>query len=146
MRSNGLSHTNAGFVKNLFTHLLDDDCYGMSFQSPTKEFYEEVIERECVVPNPTGELVLVRQFWLILNLYNLIECIFIVSAKSGKKKKRNRRQNELSEKARAALANFPISSKPEKLSLEALAASALARRTSLEDRVKRCRSEAGFLF
>ncbi|OJJ66190.1 hypothetical protein ASPBRDRAFT_59870 [Aspergillus brasiliensis CBS 101740] len=146
MRTKNLRHVQPFHYS--FTMFLDGPDYGRSYDVPDPDKYREVmaglataVQAGICVPRSTGELILMRQTYFLQTLNILIEDIL----DQGSSLPQNTRPKKTEKAAREALSSLSLDSKPEKLSLEDLAARAWDQKTALEDYLYLCRTEPEFL-
>lgn len=146
MRTKDLRHVQPFHYS--FTMFLDGPDYGRSYDVPDPDKYREVmaglataVQAGICVPQSTGELILMRQTYFLQTLNILIEDIL----DQGSSLPQNTRPKKTEKAAREALSSLSLDSKPEKLSLEDLAARAWDQKTALEDYLYLCRIEPDFL-
>ncbi|RAK96493.1 uncharacterized protein BO80DRAFT_224788 [Aspergillus ibericus CBS 121593] len=127
-------------LKNSFTMFRAGDCYGQSYivNDPANfdgvmDGLSDAVKEGFCVPHGTGELILMRQIYFLQALNLLVKNLLEEDARIVEEKA-----------ARAALAALSLG-KPDKLSLEELAARALEQRSALVDSLHICRSEPTYL-
>lgn len=146
MQVHGLKHVEPFHYS--FTLFMDEEQYGQSFTVSDREKYKETmaalkvgVDAGLIVPQSTGELILERQSILLTSMNIVIQDILEVGSTveaKGRSKKSEKAAHE-------AMSKLTIDQKPEKLSLEDLAALSLDQKSALEDYVLLCRTEPEFL-
>jgi hypothetical protein len=146
MRDNKLRH--ADHFRYCFTTFLDENDYGKSYKTANANIFAQTmaglstaVNAGLCVPQSTGELILERQLYTLQILNTLVEDIL----DSSSTRTVNKHPKRSEEAARAALSKLTIVSKPEKLSLEDLEASALDQKSSLNEHLNLCLTEPVYL-
>ncbi|KAF2015158.1 hypothetical protein BU24DRAFT_424050 [Aaosphaeria arxii CBS 175.79] len=136
MRRNGLRLSDASTYKDCYTLFLDDKQYGQSYKI-TRGKKDEVltnmkpgIEAGFIIPQDIGELVLMRQNYLLQLLNIFVEDIFDTASTTRSKATRPTRTSDV---ATAALATLSFCSPPRKLGIPELVDSSQEQKTSWED-------------
>jgi len=132
MATRNLRHVDA--FKNSYTFFLEADMYGKSFVikdefEQTLADFRPAIEAGVCVPQSTGELILMRQIYLLQSLTIIIDDILEEGSKTRVTKERAKKPDQA---ATAALAKLNIAPTP-KLSLSDLVATARDQQDSLEE-------------
>jgi hypothetical protein len=132
-----------------FMLFINDAEYGESFvfeETPDRDKMmtglSTAINAGCCVSLLTGELILQRQYYLLLALNILVEDILEEGSSSREKTLRFKKPEET---ARTALSAMSTDAKPRKVSLQDVLALALDQKNNLEDYSSLCRTEPVFL-
>jgi hypothetical protein len=133
MQTRNLRHTDS--FQNCYTFFIDGDTYGQSFKiikdhDATLAGFQPAIRAGVCIPQSTGELVLLRQLYLLQCLNIMIDDILDVGSTTRSQKVLPKKSADA---ATAALAKISIQAPPMKLDLPDLIASAADQRSSLED-------------
>lgn len=132
------------------TFFIPGDEYEKSFRATDPAMYRQVISdfqlfvdsRHCV-PQTTGELILSRQLYLLQALDVFAQDVIWAGKTVEDKPKGSSKKSEKA--AHEALSALSLDQKPEKLSLEDLAARAFDQKCAFEDHLHLCRTEPAFL-
>lgn len=133
MRTRDLSHVQS--FPNCFTLFMDGDLYGNSFEvledmRGTLAPLKPAIEARLCIPQSVGELVLLRQTYLLQSLNLMVEDILDEASTTRSQKKRPKKSSDA---AAAALSKLSIKSTTPKLDLPGLLDVALDQKASLDD-------------
>ncbi|PGH17491.1 hypothetical protein AJ79_01091 [Helicocarpus griseus UAMH5409] len=147
MRVNNLRHSES--FRYCFTMFMDEEKYGMSYRVTDARRYNETmvdlsvaVKAGACVPQSTGELILLRQMYLMQALNIVVEDILKIGSTSRQKESRSKKPDG---GAAAALSKLSLDTNAEKLSFEDLNARVLDQASSLEEYVNLCRTEPTFL-
>ncbi|PSN64315.1 ipa protein [Corynespora cassiicola Philippines] len=136
MQTKGLKLANASKYKDCYTLFLDEDDFGNSIRIvPGKKVQVLAglmpgIQAQLIVPQATGELILMRQLYLLQHLNIIIEDILGIASTTRTKKIRPKKPADA---GTAALARLSVHSTPKKLELSHLIDNSLDHKSSLED-------------
>ncbi|PHH85550.1 hypothetical protein CDD83_255 [Cordyceps sp. RAO-2017] len=133
MLTRNLRHVDS--FKDCFTIFLDNDQYGMSSRmvshhAETLAKLQPAIQAGVCVPQSTGELILMRQLYLLQSLNILVEDILDQGSQTRDRKDRPKKPDDA---ATAALSKLAIDTPSAQPTLPDLMASARDQRDSLED-------------
>lgn len=136
MQRKNLQLVNASMYKDCYTLFLDEEKYGQSIKvTPSKK--DEVlatlmpaIQAQLIVPQSIGELILMRQMYLLQPLNIVIEDILDSASTTRTQEKRPKKPADV---AAAALAELSFHSPPKKIELSHLVDSSLDQKSSFED-------------
>jgi hypothetical protein len=138
MQTRNLRLVDDSKYENCYTFFFDEDSYGQSYKiSSGKE--DEVLgnmtsalEAKLVVPQAIGELILMRQNYLLQHLNIIIEDILDTASTTRAQTQRPKKPADV---ATAALAQLSFHSIPSKLDLSDLVDSTLDQKSSVADYV-----------
>ncbi|CAO2652314.1 Nn.00g005970.m01.CDS01 [Neocucurbitaria sp. VM-36] len=136
MQRKNLQLVNASMYKDCYTLFLDEETYGQSIKTtPQKkdevlETLMPVIQAQIIVPQATGDLILMRQMHLLQLLNIVIEDILDTASSTRTQTQRPKKRAEV---ATAALAKLSLHLPPEKLELSHLINTSLDQKAALED-------------
>ncbi|KFY67662.1 hypothetical protein V496_01486 [Pseudogymnoascus sp. VKM F-4515 (FW-2607)] len=141
---NNLRHVD--LFEHCFSLFVDEDSHGQSFDITDPSQRNDVIgglaDASFVTPQSTGELILLRQSYILQSLNILIEDILEGGSSSTSSKTRPRKSGSV---ALAALSNLSDVVTPNKPSLQDLLVNALDQKSSLDDHLSLCRKEPIYL-
>lgn len=148
MRENGLRYSKQ--LPYSVTLFMPGDQYGYSFTVNDPAMYNQVmsnfqplVDSGHCVPQTTGELILSRQLYLMQALNVFVQDVLWAGKTVENNPKGGSKKSEKA--AREALSALSLDQKPEKLSLEDLAARAFDQKCAFEDYLHLCRTEPAFL-
>ncbi|KAF2633278.1 ipa protein [Macroventuria anomochaeta] len=136
MQRNGFRLSDASTYKDCYTLFLDDEQYGQSYKiTPGNKDdvltnMKPAIEAGLIIPQDIGELVLMRQNYLLQLLNIIVEDIFDTASTTRSKTTRPTRTSDV---ATAALATLSFHSPPKKLGIPDLVDSSQEQKSSWED-------------
>jgi len=136
MRTKNLKLIDASKLKNCYTLFVDGEQYGKAYEvDPAKkdEFLAglvSIIPAQLIIPQAIGDLILMRQNYLLQSLNIVIEDILDNASNARSETKRIRKPTDI---MITALARLSFHALPKKLDLSDLIDSALDQKSSLED-------------
>ncbi|KAJ8105096.1 hypothetical protein ONZ43_g7563 [Nemania bipapillata] len=133
MRTRNLRHVHS--FPNSYTFFLDGDKYGQSYtivkdKENALAGFKPAIDAQLCVPQSVGELVLLRQTYLLQCLNIMVEDILDEASTTRSQKERPKKSSDA---ATAALSKLSIKPSTPKLDLPALLDMALDQKASLDD-------------
>ena len=142
MRENGLRYSKQ--LPYSVTLFMPGDQYEYSFTVNEPAMYNQpLVDSGHCVPRTTGELILSRQLYLMQALNVFVQDVLSVGKTVEDNPKGGSKKSEKA--AHEALSALSLNQKPEKLSLEDLAARAFDQKSAFEDYLHLCRTEPAFL-
>jgi hypothetical protein len=138
MQKKNLQLDNASKFKDCYTLFFDAEKYGESIEiSPAQKAnvlaaMRPAIQAQLMVPQATGELILMRQINLLQALNLAIEDILDTASTTRTQKERPKKPVDV---ATAALAKLSVHETPKRFELSHLVTRALDQKSSLEDYV-----------
>ncbi|KAJ4365871.1 hypothetical protein N0V83_008493 [Neocucurbitaria cava] len=138
MQRKNLQLVNASRYKDCYTLFYNEEKYGQSFKT-TPNHKDEVlatlmpaIQAQLIVPQAIGDLILMRQMYLLQHLNIVIEDILDTASSTRARTERPKNPTDV---ATAALAKLSLHSPSEKLELSHLVDTSLDRKSALEDNI-----------
>jgi hypothetical protein len=135
MQRKNLKLTHASELKNCYTLFIDEETYGQSMKikaekSEVLAAMKPAMEAQLIVPQATGDLILMRQTYLLQALNIVIEDILDTASNT---RARDERPKKPAGVGTGALAKLSVHARPRKLELSDLVESSLDQKSSLED-------------
>jgi hypothetical protein len=138
MKRESLKHVDAAKFKDCYTLFLTEDGYGESVEIMAEKRDEilanmkKAIDAQLIVPQATGELVLMRQINLLQLLNIIVEDILNTSSTRTQTQQPTKSVSD----AAAALAKLSVHSPPKSLNLSDIIELSMDRKAALEDYIQ----------
>jgi hypothetical protein len=148
MQKKNLQLINASQFKDCYTLFYDEEKYGRSVtikpghSKDVLAALRPAVDAQLIVPQATGELILMRQISLLQTLNIAVEDILDAASTTRTQTKRPKKPADV---ATAALAQLSLHETPKKFELSHLATRSLDQKASLEDYVNLISTEATIL-
>jgi hypothetical protein len=135
MQRKNLELTHASELKNGYTLFIDEERYGQSIKikagkSEVLAAMKPAIEAQLIVPQAIGELILMRQTYILQHLNIVIDDILDTASTTRAQGKRPKKPADV---GNGALAKLSIHTQPKKPELSDMVESSLDQKSSLED-------------
>ena len=136
IQKENLQHINASELEDCYTLFKDEEEYGRSIRIMTPKKDEVLaglmpgIRAQLIVPQAIGDLILMRQNYLLQSLNIIVEDILDSTSTTRSEMKRKRKPADT---MTAAFAGLSLHAPPKMLGLSALIDSALDQKSSLEE-------------